>query len=51
MDSIDFAAALKFGLRLTYDQYDGVRYALSHQFDSTRNRHVQRSIAHTGVFA
>ena len=32
---------MKCGLRLSYDQYDGVRYMLSHEIDEIRNRHVR----------
>ena len=40
----EVGVAMKCGLRLSYDQYDGVRFLLSHEIDSISNHHVRVSL-------
>ena len=37
----EVGVAMKCGLRLSYDQYDGVRFLLSHEIDAVSNHHVR----------
>ena len=48
--TIDFGVMIKCGLKLTFDQYDGLRYALSHCYDEGRQRHVQRTFPGTSEY-
>ena len=38
MTSIEIGVAIKCGLRLTYDQYDGLRNILAYDFDDAQNK-------------
>ena len=42
--------AIKSGLKLTYQQYEGVRYILSHHFDEEKGCHVRNLLPRTGAF-
>ena len=39
---------MKAGLGLTYQQYEGVRYLLSHDFNDAQRSHIRRKLAETG---
>ena len=39
---------MKAGLGLTYQQYERVRYLLSHDFNDAQRSHIRRKLAETG---
>ena len=39
---------MKAGLGLTYQQYEGMRYLLSHDFNDAQRSHIRRKLAGTG---
>ena len=47
--NIEIGVAIKCGLRLSYDQYDGLRNLLSFQFDETKSRHGPKVDSKTGL--
>ena len=44
----EVGVALKSGLGLTYQQYEGLRYCLSHDFNESRQCHERRCLPGTG---
>ena len=48
--NVNAGAAMKSGLRLTYQQYEGVRYILSHHFDDAKQCHLRNVLPGTGKF-
>ena len=44
----EFGVALKCGMKLTYEQYEGVRFALSHEFDEITKKQKRR-LTSTGM--
>ena len=49
MSSIDVGAAIKCAFKLTYDQYDGIRNILSHEFDEAAKRHRPKHEPKSGM--
>ena len=49
MSRVEIGVAIKCGLRLSYDQYDGLRNLLSYDFDQTASRHVLKQDSKTGL--
>ena len=39
----EFGVALKCGMKLTYEQYEGVRFAMSHEFDDFTPKQKRRT--------
>ena len=48
--SIDTSVAIKCGLKLTDDQYEGLRRLISYKFNSETGRHEIKIEAQTGIF-
>ena len=48
LSSIETGVAIKSGLKLTYDQYDGLRNILSFSLDDGLKRHVPKRVAKSG---
>ena len=46
--SPEIGVALKSGLGLTYQQYEGIRYCLSHEFNDSRHCHERKCLPGTG---
>ena len=46
---VEVAAALKCGLGLTYQQYENLRYCLSHEFCEEKQQHIRKRLAGTGL--
>ena len=47
IDSIETAVAIKHGLKLTYDQYEGLRQLLSYDLNEAERRQV-KTVPNTG---
>ena len=48
MSSVEIGAAIKCGLKLTYDQYDGLRNLLSFSFDEVTRRNRVKEVGRSG---
>ena len=44
ISSVEFGVAIKSGMRLTYDQYDGIRHLLSFEYNEAARKYQPRVI-------
>ena len=45
----ELGASLKAGLKLTYEQYEGLRFCLSHKFNAEKGVHERRTLGSTSA--
>ena len=48
--STEVGVALKCGLRLSYEQYEGIRFMLSHEIDPATNTHIRVALDNSLLF-